>query len=38
MTQADIRHVYFASGQMLKFRLQMTGVDVQFKRFRKRQI
>ena len=36
MTQADIRHVYFASGQMLKYRLQMTGVDVQFKRFRKR--
>ena len=36
MTQAEVRRVYFASGQMLKFRLRMTGVDVQLRRSRQR--
>ncbi len=36
MNQAQVRQKYLASGQMLKFRLQMTGVDVQFRRSRQR--
>ena len=36
ISQAQVRHKYFASAQMLKFRMQMTGVDLQFRRSRQR--
>ena len=38
MSEAQVRQVYWASGQMLRFRLQMTGVDLQIRRSRQRRV